>query len=245
MYKQILISLIWLKGTLLFSQISNVKVDYSVIVDKDDIYEKNVERNAEDSFISQSYLEALQEYKDYTFTLLKNDTITEFYLSQYKEKETKKNKPFVMAGYTGVIYQTKEKVYRFSITENLFAYFDFYKDWKITSETKVIDGYTCYKALGINQITYKDLVFNHQITAWFCPDLPYSIGPMGYGGLPGLILEIRIRNATYLATKIEMNTNDIVDIQFFNKYKKITVEELNRKIDQEIEDAERNRRSKN
>lgn len=244
MYKIIIISLIWLKGTLLFSQISNVKIDYRVIVEKDDIHEKSVELTAGESFFSQLYLEALQEYKDYSFTLLKNDTITEFYLSQYKENDTKKNKPFVMAGYTGVIYQTKEKVYRFSITENLFSYFDFYKDWKITTETKVIDGYTCYKAIGINQIIYKELVFNHQIIAWFCPDLPYSIGPMGYGGLPGLILEIRIRNATYLATKIEMNTNDKVDTQFFNKYKKITVEELNRKIDQEMEDAERNRRFK-
>jgi GLPGLI family protein len=244
MYKQIIISLIWLKGTLLFGQISNVKVDYNVIVDKDDIYEKSVERNAGESFVSRLYLEALQEYKDYSFTLLKNDTITEFYLSQYKEKETKKNNPFAMAGYSGVIYQTKEKVYRFSITENLFSYFDFYKDWKITSETKVVDGYTCYKAIGINQIKYRELVFNHQIIAWFCPDLPYSIGPMGYGGLPGLILEIRIRNATYLATKIEMNTNDKVDIKFFNKYKKITLEELNNKIEQEMEDADRNRRFK-
>jgi GLPGLI family protein len=60
---------------------------------------------------------------------------------------------------------------------------------------------------------------------------------MGYGSLPGLILEIKIRNATFFATKIEINTKEKVDVAFFNKFKKITMEEFNTKIENEMEEA--------
>jgi GLPGLI family protein len=237
MNRIILIVLIWLKSSLLFSQIANVKIDYSVIIEKDEILEKSVLERGESNFGNQLYLEALQDYENYGFTLVKNDSITAFYISEYQGKFTDKTDDFIMAGYSGVIYQVNDICYKYIPSENLFGYSKLYNEWEITTESKLIDGYKCYKAKGIKRVETKNYLFNHQMVAWFCPDLPYSIGPMGYGSLPGLILEIKIRNATFFATKIEINTKEKVDVAFFNKFKKITMEEFNTKIENEMEEA--------
>lgn len=77
-------------------------------------------------------------------------------------------------------------------------------NWKITNETKKINGYQCYKAmLSLNPIN--DV---HNVVAWFCPSLPYNNGPKHYYGLPGLILELKEYATTYLATKIELDTKE-------------------------------------
>ena len=55
--------------------------------------------------------------------------------------------------------------------------------------------------------------FNHPVVAWFCPDLPYSFGPNGYCGLPGLILELQIRNGVYGVKRIDFNTKDSFDMR--------------------------------
>lgn len=225
---------------LLASQNKTVTVTYNVIVDKDEIMEKAVEKRGKDDFLNQFYLKALAEYKDYTFKLVKGDTITEFYLSNYQDQSVEKGnnikgKAFPMAGYLGTIYQTRDKVYKYLAFENLFSFHTIYNEWEITSEEKMIDGRRCYKALGKYNVVHGDTVFNHALFAWFCPDLPFSIGPMGYGGLPGLILEIRIRNATYIASQIDLNSTTKIDLDFFNKYKKVSQEVVNKKIDDDME----------
>lgn len=72
-------------------------------------------------------------------------------------------------------------------------------DWKMTSISKKINGYLCYKA------TLDDPNRRKQIIAWYCPQLPFSAGPIEYGNLPGLILELEIGQLRYLATKITLN----------------------------------------
>lgn len=56
-------------------------------------------------------------------------------------------------------------------------------DWQLTTEKKKIDNYNCIKALvnfgGRNWI------------AWYAIDISTSSGPYKFGGLPGLILEIK------------------------------------------------------
>jgi GLPGLI family protein len=60
--------------------------------------------------------------------------------------------------------------------------------WEIENETRIIKGYRCRKATTI-------IDFNHrkrgEVTAWFCPDLPFQFGPLGFAGLPGLIFRIK------------------------------------------------------
>lgn len=56
-------------------------------------------------------------------------------------------------------------------------------EWEISPETEIVLGRTCYKAT---------LKGNNKITAWFTPDVPMVCGPLGYYGLPGLVVRIKI-----------------------------------------------------
>ncbi len=73
--------------------------------------------------------------------------------------------------------------------------------WKILDKIKDVNGYVCMLA------ETKDPVKNQVIHAWFTDEIPYRFGPEGYGGLPGVILEIEINggDAVITATSIELN----------------------------------------
>lgn len=78
-------------------------------------------------------------------------------------------------------------------------------DWKISTETEIINGYRCTKATGMAR--------NTQLTAWFCNDIKVHDGPNRYYGLPGLILKININNNTeIIATEIE-TSNKLISIK--------------------------------
>ena len=75
--------------------------------------------------------------------------------------------------------------------------------WELLDETKVIDQFTCYKALlkqdRIDSMGKKIVVITE---AWYAPELPYAFGPKEYSGLPGLILELKNKRTTFVASKI-------------------------------------------
>ncbi|MBA5791900.1 GLPGLI family protein [Flavobacterium sp. xlx-214] len=75
--------------------------------------------------------------------------------------------------------------------------------WKITSETKKIKDYTCYKATT----TFR----GNNFEAWFTPDIPINAGPWKWYGLPGLIVEVHDveKKEIYLLEKVEKLTEEI------------------------------------
>jgi len=93
--------------------------------------------------------------------------------------------------------------------------------WEITSETKYIGKYKCYKAisscLGCNK--------NQIVTVWFTPDIPVPFGPAGFGGTPGLILEASKFRYTLTATNIKL-TDKKLEIKKPDKGVEITAKEL-------------------
>lgn len=107
----------------------------------------------------------------------------------------------------GVRYKnltTKEKIYQtdsFGEPFNVIQNFDEYK-WEITQETKVINGFNCFKANGLKEQYNKDKSVKRTSMpeVWFTPDIPAPFGPNGYDGLPGLVLEAKIsaRSKYYL-----------------------------------------------
>ena len=75
----------------------------------------------------------------------------------------------------------------------------------------------------------------HSVVAWFCPEVPSSVGPCGYIGLPGAILRLTTSTAIYEATnilptkekvKIELPKGKIMQKQAFEKLQKKKIEEL-------------------
>jgi GLPGLI family protein len=107
--------------------------------------------------------------------------------------------------------------------------------WKLEEETKLIGGYTCYKATMIktvNEVGFKpenedrkkedkgtnllegfEVPKEITVTAWYTPDIAINQGPEIYWGLPGLILEINDGRTIILCSKIVLNAKDKVAIK--------------------------------
>lgn len=80
-------------------------------------------------------------------------------------------------------------------------------EWKITDETKNILGYRVQKATAKVFYEYHEDGDSPDVIAWFTTDIPYSVGPAGYYGLPGLILELKYSHIAdhYLAESIDLS----------------------------------------
>ncbi|KGL56223.1 GLPGLI family protein [Porphyromonas sp. COT-052 OH4946] len=64
-------------------------------------------------------------------------------------------------------------------------------NWEISlNEEKNIKGYRCKKAT----CSYRGRIYQ----AWYSEDIPIPVGPYVFGGLPGLIMEIRDSNNEYV-----------------------------------------------
>jgi GLPGLI family protein len=60
------------------------------------------------------------------------------------------------------------------------------------------------------------------ITAWYTPEVPVSMGPENYYGLPGLILEVTDGKTTLLCSKVVMNPKEKAEIKPLKKGEKVT-----------------------
>ena len=71
------------------------------------------------------------------------------------------------------------------------------KAWKLTNEKKKVLDYTCMGAeISIDGQTIK---------AWFTPEIPISLGPGEFYGLPGIILAVERNGETaFLATSVDL-----------------------------------------
>ncbi len=93
--------------------------------------------------------------------------------------------------------------------------------WKLTSDTRVIAGYECRKAVGI----LNDSV---GIFAFYTDELMITGGPESISGLPGMILGMGIPriHATWFATKVEVNNVNMNAVTPATKGKKVTTKAM-------------------
>jgi len=118
---------------------------------------------------------------------------------------------------------------RFLIKDKLKSF-----DWELTSETKNIGTYTCYKATRTEEIEYTKFEFEDgkesskqakktiKTIAWYTPQIPVSNGPGRYWGLPGLILEIKEGKQTIVCTEVILNPKEKTTIKEPKKGKVVT-----------------------
>lgn len=99
-------------------------------------------------------------------------------------------------------------------------------EWEISNEIKVISNYTCYLATAIKEVKGRKGIIRYNVRAWYCPELTFSFGPIGYDGLPGLILELEINNEKYTAVKIKLNTKKDLKIEKPKNGKEVTKDEF-------------------
>ena len=81
---------------------------------------------------------------------------------------------------------------------NVVYPFEQYK-WTITDESRMINGYKCYKATATWEIfDYgRDKMLSFNPVVWFTHDVPFPFGPKGLDGLPGLVVEGTISGKFY------------------------------------------------
>ncbi|CAH1000567.1 hypothetical protein LEM8419_01701 [Neolewinella maritima] len=85
-------------------------------------------------------------------------------------------------------------------------------EWEITTETKIIDGYTVQKAICTNSYVPATGDYHLQdAIAWFTMDIPVSVGPERYYGLPGLIVLLEHSGRKTVRTKLKAISFDDID----------------------------------
>lgn len=82
-------------------------------------------------------------------------------------------------------------------------------EWKITSDTKEILGFTCYKAIPNYTQNYEQRELNsYPNEVWFAPSINKRGGPIKYSNLPGLILEVKSQSVTTTAISVKEINKD-------------------------------------
>jgi GLPGLI family protein len=175
------------------------------------------EYNPNDPEASKESSDIIKIAEDQNFKLTFNTNQSKFEISDSEKLEVSRKEEFytrlARISYTSDDFYINKKTFQCIQDNNdgtLLERKNYVLDWKITTESKLIDGYLCYKAV-YEQIAYnaKNDSIVQQTVAWFSPSLPYSYGPKKYYGLPGLILELNEARATFLATKITLQEGEI------------------------------------
>lgn len=209
------------------SQISTLSVDYSLTIGDDEMYQQN-------GPMKDNYNSAIENAKYLSFNLFVTEKETEFTLKEMLDNSNNGitfsklfsgyNSNIYIDNLNNVIYETRDDILgKYVLKKPVLKY-----DWELSTESKLIQGLVCYKAT-VNEVVVNPAgTFKFLITAWFCPKIPISSGPLGFGGLPGLILELHRRNVVYGATKIDLNPAN-KKIKLPEMVNVITIEDLKKR----------------
>jgi GLPGLI family protein len=126
--------------------------------------------------------------------------------------------------------------------------------WKITGETKMILDKPCTRATAVSyskrmtmnmdngKMERKEIADTAAIVAWFTSSIPVPAGPGEYQGqLPGLILEMNIKDGTqtYIATAISEKA-DVAAIKAPSGKKHLTAAEFKTEREKMMQEMQKN-----
>lgn len=98
--------------------------------------------------------------------------------------------------------------------------------WAHTNEVKKIGSYQCYKATAVVITNGMNGIIKYNIVAWYAPELSIPFGPLGFSGLPGLIMELEYQQTRYYVSKIDLSSKDKIEIKKPTQGKVVTKEEF-------------------
>ena len=107
--------------------------------------------------------------------------------------------------------------------------------WRLTDEQAEFLGYPAYKATAM-----RDTV---AVEAWFTPEIPASVGPGPYGGLPGLILVVTEDDArrTFIAREVALAPLEEDALEAPRKGRRVTQEAYDEIVREKLEEMQRGR----
>ncbi|WP_456376133.1 GLPGLI family protein [Lutibacter sp.] len=225
-YKSVIIIVIILISNKVFSQ----KNEGIAIYTKS--YIENPE--AKESYMSKQMKSMKAEFASLKFNLkfTKDESIFEVEESINLEDNMLANLALTVGGSKGVFYtNTKDKNIlnekesfgqEFIVKRSLESI-----KWKLHNKTKKIGNYLCYKAMTTYVVINSKGIFNHSVTAWYTTEIPVGFGPIGYGGLPGLIVELSVQNFKYQMEQIIFNPKKQFKIKKPTNGKQVTEKEFN------------------
>jgi GLPGLI family protein len=145
------------------------------------------------------------EEKKITFELIFKNEKASFEIKPILKSEMSKNSSFRFGVYDLGNYFTNSNLNLLQF--NAFGVFFLITKpelkWVIEKEKKKVGEYNCLKAT--TEIIVNSKGKKRVITAWFTPKIPIAFGPLGYSGLPGLILELEVHKKIYYVKKITLN----------------------------------------
>ncbi len=106
--------------------------------------------------------------------------------------------------------------------------------WRITGQQGEYLGFACQQA-----VTEVD---SARVDAWFAPELPVSVGPVWFGGLPGAILLLSIDDGsltTYSATHVLPEAPGQISIWAPEQGKAVTKEEFDAMVKEKMEEVQK------
>ncbi|MFD2909964.1 GLPGLI family protein [Flavobacterium ardleyense] len=220
-----IIAIVLMSSFYSFSQIKNGVVTYGV--------QKNlIEEFKNKEYLSEFDREATEVAPSIVFNLFFNKAEVGFSVKEITlpENQTVTDMTYLI-GFTEKIYENKKKkIYRtYSNSSRIGEVVNVdslqYK-WTITSETKEINGYNCYKATTPQFGDNGAIASKYDITAWFTPKIPVPYGPNGYGNLPGLILELQSFYSVLYVKTIDLNLKEDPKIDKLENYPQLTEDEI-------------------
>ena len=197
-----------------FSQIQSGEITYKVTTTADYHHWKDSILDANDNEMAVQFVKKTMKKNEKALPFLELSLAFNSSASLFDKPNTLDsdggvdlNRAASGAGMSGVYYtNTDERIllHQFEGIENNWLVRSSLDslDWKISNETKEIQGYQCRKAtttVDLNSIKKGEIV------AWFAPALPFQFGPMGSAGLPGMILGLERNHRYFYADKIKLS----------------------------------------
>jgi len=204
---------IFLSSTTLFSQKNSGQIIYSLKFIKS---LEDIQRDAKHKQVKENLEKAASELR---FELIFNQNESLFFLVKdlaIDENDFNVGLAKSIFGGDKMFYTDISNRY-YSEQKNFFGKLFLIKkslndnNWILTNESKNISGYICYKAIGSRESIGSNFeVSKIETYAWYCPEIPVNFGPFEAVGLPGLVLEYRLKGHSFIVEKIDFDKKILI-----------------------------------